>query len=99
MPSPTFGIKLSAKPDAAQREKDDVHGALSLARAMFVDTFGVRATDFDIDPTMQDTLFRSGRKTASKFLAGWDFEEYVETYRSGGEDRVVSSEPEPMGEV
>src|SRR5207342_3961148 len=31
---PTFGIKLSAKPDAAQRQKYDVHGTFSLARAM-----------------------------------------------------------------
>ena len=31
---PTLGIKLSAKPDAAQRQKYDVHGTISLARAM-----------------------------------------------------------------
>jgi NTE family protein len=119
---PTFGIKLSAKPDAAQRQKYDVHGTLSLARAMvgtmtsfhdqihiddpaalartmFVDTFGVRATDFDIDESIQDTLFKSGRKTANTFLAGWDFEQYVKTYRSGGDEPVVSTEPEPMVEV
>jgi NTE family protein len=119
---PTFGIKLSAKPDAAQREKYDVHGTLSLAKAMvgtmtsfhdqihiddpaalartmFVDTFGVRATDFDIDATMQDTLFKSGRKTANKFLAGWDFDEYVKTYRSGGDEPIDVSEPEPAVEV
>jgi NTE family protein len=103
---PTFGLKLSAKPDAAQRQKYDVHGTFSLARAMvgtmtsfhdqihidepsaiartmFVDTFGVRATDFDIDETMQDTLFKSGRRAAEAFLKTWDFEAYVETYRSG----------------
>jgi len=116
---PTFGIKLSAKPDAAQREKYDVHGTLSLAKAMvgtmtsfhdqihiddpaalartmFVDTFGVRATDFDIDATMQDTLFKSGRKTANKFLAGWDFQEYVKTYRSGGDEPIDVTEPESV---
>lgn len=103
---PTFGLKLSAKPDAAQRQKYDVRGTFSLARAMvgtmtsfhdqihidepsavartmFVDTFGVRATDFDIDETMQDTLFKSGRQAAEAFLQGWDFDTYVETYRSG----------------
>jgi NTE family protein len=31
---PTFGIKLSAKPDAAQRQKYAVHGTISLALAM-----------------------------------------------------------------
>ena len=104
---PTFGIKLSAKPDAAQRQKYDVHGTFSLARAMvgtmtsfhdqihidepsaiartmFVDTFGVRATDFAIDETMQDALFKSGRSAAASFLAGWDFDRYVAEFRSGG---------------
>jgi len=103
---PTFGLKLSAKPDAAQRQKYDVHGTFSLARAMvgtmtsfhdqihiddpsavartmFVDTFGIRATDFDIDETMQDTLFKSGRRAAEAFLRDWDFETYLATYRSG----------------
>ena len=103
---PTFGLKLSAKPDAAQRQKYDVHGTFSLARAMvgtmtsfhdqihidnpsavartmFVDTFGIRATDFDIDETMQDTLFKSGRQAAEAFLRDWDFQTYLATYRSG----------------
>jgi NTE family protein len=103
---PTFGIKLSAKPDAAQSGKFDIKGTFGLARAMvgtmtsfhdqmhigdpsvlartvFVDTGNVKATDFDIDEATQKTLFASGRKAATKFLAGWDFERYVETYRSG----------------
>jgi NTE family protein len=106
---PTFGIKLSARPDAAQRQKYDVRGTFSLARAMvgtmtsfhdqihvddparlartiFVDTLGVRSTDFAIDETVQDLLARSGRTAAAEFLAGWDFDRYVQTYRS---DTVV----------
>lgn len=42
---------------------------------------------------------QSGRKTANKFLAGWDFDEYVETYRSGGDEPIDVSEPEPAVEV
>ena len=42
-------------------------GPAALARTMFVDTFGVRPTDFDIDESIQDTLFKSGRKTANTF--------------------------------
>ena len=103
---PTFGIKLSAKPDAAQRQKYDVHGTFSLAlamvgtmtsfhdqihiddpstlaRTMFVDTFGVRATAFDIDEKTQDLLFKSGRKATTEFLKGWDFDRYVKEFRSG----------------
>jgi NTE family protein len=104
---PTFGIKLSARPDAAQRQKYDVRGTFSLARAMlgtltsfhdqihiddpsalartiFVDTFGVRATDFDIDETVQDLLFNSGMESAMKFLQGWDFERYLAEFPHGG---------------
>ena len=103
---PTFGIKLSARPDAAQRQKYDVHGTLSLAlamvgtmtsfhdqihiddpsalaRTMFVDTFGVRATAFDIDEGVQDLLFKSGRKATTEFLKDWDFDRYVREFRSG----------------
>lgn len=102
---PTFGIKLSAQPDAALRHKYEVHGTFSLAlamlgtmtgfhdqihvedpatlaRTMFVDTYGVRATDFDIDEEMQDMLFRSGVGAATKFLEGWDFDHYIERFRS-----------------
>ncbi|HET7235186.1 MAG TPA: patatin-like phospholipase family protein [Actinomycetota bacterium] len=104
---PTFGVKLSAKPDAAQRQKYDVHGTFSLARAMlgtmtsfhdqihidepsalartiFVDTFGVRATDFDIDETVQDLLFDSGFEAAMEFLQGWDFDRYLAEFPHGG---------------
>ncbi len=105
---PTFGIKLSAKPDAAQRQKYDVHGTISLAlamlgtmtgfhdqihiddpsaiaRTMFVDTYGVRATDFDIDEKIQDLLYNSGVESAGTFLDGWDFDRYLAEYPPGGE--------------
>jgi NTE family protein len=102
---PTFGIKLSAKPEAARAGKFDIGGTFGLARAMvgtmtsfhdqmhiddpsvlartmFVDTGSVKATDFDIDEATQAMLFASGRKAAAKFLAGWDFDRYVDEYRS-----------------
>ena len=103
---PTFGIKLSARPDAAQRQKYEVRGTFSLARAMigtmtsfhdqihidepsalartmFVDTFGVRATDFDIDETIQDLLYNSGVASAGTFLDGWDFDRYLAEFPPG----------------
>ena len=54
----------------------------TVARTVFVDTFGIRATDFDIDDSMQDSLFRSGVKAAEEFLSGWDFDRYVDEFRT-----------------
>jgi NTE family protein len=52
------------------------------ARTIFVDTFGVRSTDFDLDDGTRTALFESGRRAAEQFLETWDFAKYVETYRS-----------------
>jgi NTE family protein len=54
-----------------------------LARTIFVDTLGVRATDFDIVPKTQDRLYENGREAATGFLKGWSFSRYVNKYRSG----------------
>ncbi len=51
-------------------------------RTIFVDTGKVQATDFDLDRNAQDFLYENGRSAASKFLGGWDFDAYVERYRS-----------------
>jgi NTE family protein len=59
-----------------------------LARTMFVDTAHVRATDFDIDETTQDLLFKNGQHGAAKFLSGWNFDRYVATFRGGTADAV-----------
>jgi NTE family protein len=108
---PTFGIKLSARPDALRRVKYRVDDTISLARAMlgtmmsfhdqmhlddpaviartiFVDTFDVQATDFEIDRETQERLYQSGRAAATRFLDGgsghqpWNFEQYIEHFRT-----------------
>lgn len=53
-----------------------------LARTIFVDTTGVKATDFDLDRPTQERLYRNGRAAAEKFLDTWDFEAYKAKYRS-----------------
>jgi len=52
-----------------------------VVRTMFVDTTGVKATDFDLDQPTQDLLYENGRDAAPGFLATWDFEAYKEKYR------------------
>jgi NTE family protein len=53
-----------------------------LARTIFIDTFGVKATDFDLSPTTAERLFENGRSAAETFLATWDFDDYVRRFRT-----------------
>jgi NTE family protein len=58
-----------------------------VARTIFVDTFGVKATDFALSPETAAKLFKSGQRAAATFLDGddehpaWDFEKYKELRR------------------
>ena len=51
-------------------------------RTIFVDTFGVSATDFDLDAETADKLYRSGKHAAREFLATWDWSAYRTKHRS-----------------
>ncbi|HET9851727.1 MAG TPA: patatin-like phospholipase family protein [Candidatus Limnocylindrales bacterium] len=59
-----------------------------VARTIFIDTFGVKATDFDLTPATADRLFESGRAAARSFLETWDFEAYARRFRTVGADSV-----------
>jgi len=59
-------------------------------RTIFVDTGDVRATDFDLSPSSADWLYESGRAAATRFLDGWDFEEYQRRHRPGGLGQTVA---------
>jgi NTE family protein len=58
-----------------------------VARTIFVDTFGVKATDFALSPETAEKLFNAGQRAATTFLDGddehpaWDFEEYKQRFR------------------
>jgi len=102
---PTFGLKLSAKPDATQfpnetgnpysflRAMVDTmvsgHDRMYIAddcvqqRTMFIDTFKIPATRFDVTEVEQSALLSSGVRAAEAFLEGWDFEEHVRACRPG----------------
>jgi NTE family protein len=102
---PTFGIKLSARPNANQvahpitdtrsfaeallstmmNAHDQMHldDPCVVARTIFVDTGSVQATDFDIDPATQQTLYQSGFASAQNFLSQWHWNSYLEQCRSG----------------
>ena len=52
-----------------------------LARTIFIDTLGVKSTDFGLGRETADRLFASGRAAAEAFLSKWDFDAYVEQFR------------------
>jgi NTE family protein len=54
-------------------------------RTIFVDTLGVRATDFDLSDETRDALFSNGLEAGREFLAGWSFDRFLETYWKAGE--------------
>jgi NTE family protein len=51
-------------------------------RTMQVDTGGVNPVDFWLSPAEATTLFENGRAAATRFLAEWDWEDYLATYRT-----------------
>jgi NTE family protein len=51
-------------------------------RAIRVDSTKVGFLDFDIDMTEREALYQKGYGAAKKFLSTWDWQSYVETYRS-----------------
>lgn len=63
--------------DQMHLDGDDV-----LDRTVFVDTFGVKSTEFDLDAATRDRLYCSGRAAAEKFLSTWDFDDYVRKHRT-----------------
>lgn len=69
--------------DRMHIDRDDV-----VARTIFIDTSGVKATDFDLSASTAAELFESGRTAATTFLdgddrrQGWDFEAYKRKWRA-----------------
>ena len=53
-------------------------------RTIPIPTLGVGTTEFDISQARSEALYQSGRQAAEKFLAAWDFHDYVEKYRRIG---------------
>lgn len=50
-------------------------------RTMQVDSAGVNPIDFGLSRTQATALFENGRAAATRFLAEWDWEDYLATFR------------------
>lgn len=53
----------------------------NIARSVYVDTAGISSVDFGLDDREQEQLLRAGEEGARKFLAGWDFDRWLDTCR------------------
>ena len=53
------------------------------ARTITIPTLGIGTTEFDLSRERALALYDSGRKSTEKFLATWDFDAYIEAFRSG----------------
>ena len=52
-------------------------------RTIPIPTLSIGTTEFDISREKSEALYQSGRQAAEKFLATWNFAEYVDKYRRG----------------
>lgn len=53
----------------------------TLARTMFIETFKIKATNFDITAEEQTKLYESGQQAAQKFLETWDFKQWQKKFQ------------------
>jgi NTE family protein len=51
-----------------------------VSRTVFVETSGVRSTDFRLSPELKRGLFDNGVSAATKFLGAWDFPAWQRTF-------------------
>lgn len=53
------------------------------ARTIPIPTLGVKTTEFNIEPARAQQLLESGAQTAAQFLESWNFDAYIQQFRSG----------------
>ncbi|USG63665.1 patatin-like phospholipase family protein [Brevibacillus ruminantium] len=64
----------------------DAHDRLYVDRAhavrtIFLNTLGVRTTQFQLSPDLRNRLFESGVQSATRFMEQWNFDQYIEVFR------------------
>lgn len=65
---------LNRNEDVYVREKDKV-------RTINIPTLGVKTTDFHMNKTTKEKLFKEGYSSTENFLNRWNFNDYVRRYR------------------
>lgn len=47
-------------------------------RTIFIDTFDMHSTEFDLSPQQQEQLYQSGQHAAQKFLKDWSLKKFIQ---------------------
>lgn len=68
-------------------------------RTIAIPTLGVSTLDFKLPKDKVDALYKTGRDAAYKFLATWDFDQYVSAFRSGDKISRRENIVEQMGVI
>lgn len=58
-------------------------------RTIFINTLGVRATQFQLSAEMRRELLLSGEESARKFLNHWNFQNYIHVFRNSTPAQVI----------
>lgn len=66
----------------------------SSVRTILIPTQGVPSTNFNMTPQQINTLYWSGQRAATDFLQNWNFQQYVDEFRSGA---AVPARPNERG--
>ncbi|MGJ0909118.1 patatin-like phospholipase family protein [Clostridium botulinum] len=56
----------------------------NIDRTILIPTLGISSTDFDLSKEKTLKLYKSGYKSAEKFIKTWNFEEYKNKYKKEG---------------
>lgn len=59
-------------------------------RTIFVQTLGVKATQFNLSDRVRQELYCSGQKAARSFLQTWNFQRYIAEFRQTNAQRIVT---------
>lgn len=62
----------------------------NFVRTIAISTLGVSTTDFHVAPAGVRALVRSGHEAAQRFLATWNFDDYVARYRTVPPERPAA---------
>lgn len=82
VPKPVKLLEEVAIVSLAGRDQAYLNQPSVRARAITVDSHAAGFLDFDLKPEQVERLYDDGYQAGQRFLAGWNWQDYLNTYRS-----------------